>query len=268
MIYLLVGHRGVGKSSLLERIKEYAPWVQCWDLDTEIVKACGKSIDEIFEGLGESQFRRIEKRVFQQTLKKMNKSQKNHYMAVGAGFEGSIPPEALVIWVRRLTDFRGRVFSHRPKLSKRGSEYGEYLKRFKERDQRYGKWAHSELTLIEGLDFTNPWEAVIFNGERPQPKGQLTLLPRNCRSFKSLREFLKIYQPFFTHFELRDDLLSKKQIQWALDSIPLQKLIYSYRKSHGEVNTNLRTDLIDWPLELGEPIGFMSPCLPSSKTSS
>ena len=232
MICLLVGHRGVGKSSLLQRIQTYNPSAQCWDLDGEIVKSCGKSIDEIFEQEGECRFRSLEKRVFKQVLTKItktiktNSSQGDHYLALGAGFEGAIPPELFVLWVRRLTDSKGRVFMDRSRLAKSGSEYDEYLKRFQTRDQRYRQWAHSELTLVEGLNFVNPWELSIFSGEKPHdlPKGQFTLLPEYCRSFEHSRQFLKTYQHFFTHLELRDDLLSEEQLQWAMDLIPPQKI--------------------------------------------
>ena len=253
MTYLLIGHRGVGKSLLLKRIKEYDPLSLCWDLDEEIVRSQGKGIDKIFEQDGEPYFRQIEKKALQQVLEKINPSQGNHYIAVGAGFEGTFPQGPCIIWVRRLTDPRGRVFRDRPQLSQTGSEYDEFLKRFKKRDQKYSQWAHFEVTLTEGLDFINPWETFIFSEKRPLPKGQLTLLPQNSRSFEKMDLFLKIYQHFFSHFEIRDDLLSEEQIQWAMDLIPSQKLLYSYRKN-GRAKSNLHVDWVDWPLELGRPI--------------
>ena len=272
MIYLLVGHRGVGKTSLLKRIKEYDPLAQCWDLDQEIVKSYGKTLHEIFEKEGESRFRQMEQAVFQQRLADISREDYehlslNHYIALGAGFEGLsqvVSQGVSVVWVRRVTDDQGRVFLHRPSLAKLGSEYEEYLKRFHQRDQRYRRWAHWDLTLIEGLNFKNPWEAVLFRSvnrrtlpgealsEEPVPRGQLTLRSCYCRSFESLQEFLRIYEPFFTHFELRDDLLSPKEIKWAMDLIPHSKLIYSYRKDPS-VRWDHFVGEIDWPLEWGEP---------------
>lgn len=260
---IFVGHRGVGKSSLLKRVKQYSPSAQCWDLDQEVEKTCGKRVNEIFTQEGESYFREMEKKTLQRLMKT---GAKPFYVAVGAGFEGTFPSELPVVWVRRRTDSGDRVFLNRPRLAKVGSEdstdYNEYLRRFEKRNQRYREWAHFDLTLIEGLDFVNPWEAVLFNKDicNVTTQGQLTLQPENCRSIEHLKTFVKIYESLFTHFELRDDLLSREQIQWAMDLIPPQKLIYSYRKRNLFFDFSSlphpmdEISLIDWPLEWGEPI--------------
>ena len=251
-MYVLVGHRGVGKTLLLERIKSYDSQAKCWDLDQEIVKTYGKSLYEIFVQEGEAQFRGKEREAFQRVWEKIKTEKKVSYLVLGAGFEGDIPQEASVVWVRRLVDSNGRTTLDRPHLSHRGSEYEEYLNRFEKRNQKYKEWAHWEITLIEGLDFENPWEASLFQRSRlPPPKGQLTLLPTHCLSFEHLRDFLKIYTPLLTHFELRDDLLCQKHIQWAIDLIPRQKLIYSCRKYPPQKCIPPVT--VDWPMEWGSP---------------
>ncbi len=297
MIYLLVGHRGVGKSSLLKRMKAYDPSAHCWDLDEEIEKLCGKNLSHIFESEGEAAFRKIERKVLNQWLQShQHKATRNHYMALGAGFEGdgfqkdgsqsailsdfekAIPPELVVIWVRRTTDSLGRTLMNRPPLPPKGektSEYKEFLKRFKKREQRYAQWAHDEITLIEGLDFPNPWESMIFNpspsSQTPQtppslsskpsphkvtPHGQITLFPQHMASYHFLHLFVKKYEAFFSHFELRNDLLCPQQIQWARELIPAEKLILSHRTTHNtnqNDNQNTMEMKIDWALELGEP---------------
>ena len=407
VVYALVGHRGVGKSSLLKRIKSYVPSAHCWDLDEEIEKVQGESLIKIFEAKGESRFRQIEGEVFHNLLAHITQisssglpshkwgspqvgfpqlgfpqlgfpqlgfpqvgfpqlgfpqlgfpqvgfpqlgfpqlgfpqlgfpqlgfpqlgfplvgaplvggrdssvesssSQSQYFVVLGAGYEGHIPTQCFVIWVRRLTDFRGRSFFNRPQLSKKGgSEYDEYLARFYERNKRYKQWANDEITLIEGLKSVNLWEEQIFRGSpvrgspvrgipidgspvRGSPvrgipidgspvrgfpvrgipdgspvrgltgeaRGQLTLLPRSCSSFEKLRFFLRNYEKFFTHFEVRDDFLSEEQINWLRDLLPLDKWIYSYRKTPdvGKPISGERlsdgANIIDWALELGEPM--------------
>lgn len=338
MIYLLTGHRGVGKSSLLKRIQNYNPSVKCWDLDREIELFYKKQINQIFQEEGETHFRQMEKRVFQKILNQIKNSEKNenstknenprentdthteahknrvknhHYIAVGAGFEGSIPSSIYVIWLRRSTDSQGRTFINRPPLTKEGSDFEEYLKRFQTREKKYALSAHCELNLMEGLDRLNPWEEAIFQPDSPEhptsshinkfdsnktftdnlnkpiknkphtddsnkdkkvfstPVTQLTLLPKNCGSFEQLENFLHIYQKISTHFEIRDDLLSKNQIQWAFQLIPREKIIYSHREYRApraiddnpipksdpnrKASHTHSSSLTDWALELGTP---------------
>ena len=65
----LIGHRGVGKSSLLKRIESYLPkeaGYRCLSLDEEIEKRASVKIDEIFKKNGEAYFREIEQKIFQE----------------------------------------------------------------------------------------------------------------------------------------------------------------------------------------------------------
>ncbi len=61
---IFIGHRGVGKSSLLKRHKEYFPEVRHFDLDFEIENRTGKKIQNIFTEHGEDYFRKIEQETF------------------------------------------------------------------------------------------------------------------------------------------------------------------------------------------------------------
>ena len=63
----LVGLMGVGKSTVGRKLAEHlgAPFV---DSDEEIEKAAGLSVQEIFERLGEPEFRRGERRVIERLL--------------------------------------------------------------------------------------------------------------------------------------------------------------------------------------------------------
>ena len=64
MIKVLVGHRGVGKSSLLIRLQSYFPKDKFLDLDREIESRQNKNISEIFKLQGEAKFRQIELETF------------------------------------------------------------------------------------------------------------------------------------------------------------------------------------------------------------
>ncbi len=55
----LVGFMGTGKSSVGTRLAERLGWAFC-DLDSEIERAAGATISEIFRNRGEAHFRRLE----------------------------------------------------------------------------------------------------------------------------------------------------------------------------------------------------------------
>ena len=64
MIYCIVGHRGAGKTSFINKLKviysKYDKPGLFLDLDSEIEFTTGLSIREIFEQEGESEFRKVE----------------------------------------------------------------------------------------------------------------------------------------------------------------------------------------------------------------
>ena len=55
----IVGFMGTGKSSVGLRLAERLGWAFC-DLDTEIERAAGETVSEIFRNRGEAYFRRVE----------------------------------------------------------------------------------------------------------------------------------------------------------------------------------------------------------------
>jgi shikimate kinase len=58
-IIYIVGFMGTGKSSVGLRLAENLGWTFC-DLDTEIERAAGQTVSEIFRNRGEADFRRLE----------------------------------------------------------------------------------------------------------------------------------------------------------------------------------------------------------------
>ena len=85
MKMVLIGHRGVGKSHLLERLKIYFSShgaIKFFDLDREIEFREGKTITQIFNEIGEARFRDLERQVFHELLG----GHAEFVISLGAGF--------------------------------------------------------------------------------------------------------------------------------------------------------------------------------------
>lgn len=244
LVTLLIGHRGTGKTSFLRGLAAFARAheldVTCWDLDEEIERAEGSPLAEIF-ARGEEHFRKVE----DQTLAALLVNARGTtFIAVGAGFEGPIPEDVQVIWLRRTSDASGRSFTNRPRLNRTVSPFVEYQERFATRSERYAAWATQELLLPEG--YAGGLEGFVF-GEPVLLPYALTLLAENFHDWSG---FLKRHTGWeVSHWELRDDLLSEEQIELALETLPPEKILYAQRRS-SQRPEDVR---VDWALELGEP---------------
>lgn len=253
MKLILIGHRGTGKTALLERIKtyfaKYPTAHQFFDLDREIEFREGKTISQIFRDEGEKQFRELEVRVFQDLIR-----ENNHFViTLGAGFAvQEIPANLPTLWVRRRTDSLGRIFLNRPRLNREVSPLEEYLQRLPFRDERYHRHCTEQYILPEGLDQPNAIEAKIFQRDFKNLGGILTLLPDHFRNEESLQERIRSFDCDF--FELRDDLLSTEQIQKITSVLPPRRILLSLRKPKTDpwLQEFVRTGVEwDWALELG-----------------
>lgn len=235
MTILLVGHRGVGKTSFLRTLRG----TQNYDLDEEIEKATQLSIAELWKK-GENHFRQLEG----ETLERLLQSPiEKKVIALGAGFEGPLPQNVRVVWLRQETDRDGRVFLNRPRLNPNLSPLDEYLERFEVREQRFQQWAHEQLVLPEG--YTKGLESVVLEPSDVQAPFDFTLQPDHFKNFATFIQ--KSSQWNVRRFELRDDLLSEEQIEVAKEHIPPTKLLISARTHKAKEGID------DWALELGEP---------------
>lgn len=246
LITLLIGHRGVGKSSLLESLKAWTTQASrpftALDLDQEIARASGETIADILSS-GEERFRKIEVQTLHDLV---SHAQGPTMIAVGAGFQGPMPQNVRVLWLRRLTDRSGRSFLDRPRLNAKVSPFEEYHERFQAREERYASWAHEQLILPEGYD--GGLEAFALGDPLLAPF-DLTLMPENFRDWD---RFYKRRRDWgIRRWELRDDLLSPEDLARAIDTIPHDKIIFSRRIPQGRVPMSIRPD---WPLELGAPV--------------
>jgi shikimate 5-dehydrogenase/shikimate kinase len=255
-LILLVGHRGVGKTTFLKSfLARHPDWVG-FDLDEEIARRTGRSV-QAWVALGEKEFRRQENSMLREIVASCESDPKPCMVALGAGFEGDIPSAAHVLWIRRVSDALGRVFLDRPRLNPRTSVFEEYHERFFERDRRFRAWNHSELTLPEGADAdqlsTLLAVPAVSLSESAEVKGDLTVLPQNLR--RAPEFFARCLRWNLRRFELRDDLLEPAQIDAAIRALPEEKILYSRRRAEGAIPSNEmpRNMDVDWALELGPP---------------
>ncbi|MCB0422679.1 MAG: hypothetical protein KDD61_16885, partial [Bdellovibrionales bacterium] len=269
MVHLLIGHRGVGKTHFLRRIeayyREFRQQVICLDLDTEIEKFQQCSISEIFRSMGEGVFREMEQDVLNNLMELYGEENCDVYIALGAGYQGEIPKDANVIWVRRDSDDQGRTLLSRPRLVKEGSGYQEYLSKYQERRTRYISICSEEFCIEEGFEQINSVEPLFLGLTNGSIQGCLSLLPENFLNKKHWKKFLKKRLKWgVRYFELRDDYLSEEMLKLALATVPRSHLLLSFRDPKAQFFKGLDLSLFtwDWPLELGD-IAERSPSIVS-----
>ncbi len=234
---LLIGARGVGKTSLLER---WATATTKLDLDAEIVRDQGSSIEKIFENFGEDQFRETEF----ETLNRLLLNPEKMIISVGAGFrwldyEFPIPRKKIeIIWVRRTTDDFGRIFFDRPRLNQEIPAIDEFLLRHKSRVPAYMMNCDRVYKMPEGLQKPDEIEKSILENELPKDSGILTRTPKN----KSWNWGGRI--------ELRNDFWSAEEVF----SLNYEDVLWTHRETGKESELLVKEkDWLDWPLEFGLP---------------
>jgi len=237
---VLMGHRGVGKSSLLRRHKEYFPGVPSFDLDQEIEKLTGKKISDIFVQEGERAFRSYELDAF----KKIS-STDNFIIAVGGGFNPShIPADIEAIFVSRRTDSDGRVFLNRPKINSTLSDLEDSLALYQARHQNFLKRADFIYQMPEGIKEFDQVEFEILSGATTgSVKSYLTVHKNNT------------YETQHNLLELRTDMFSHEEIEQIVRQYPDKEFLISYRSKENTKFFNFDNEKIiyDWGLELGTP---------------
>lgn len=254
MKWILIGHRGVGKSSLLKRMETYFSdnaGLRFFDLDQEISRQYGKPVSQVFTEIGEEAFRISEQRIFHEIADHHSQ----FIFSVGAGFRiNHLPAHCMVLWVRRKTDSLGRIFFNRPRLNRETTPLEEYFERYPLRQEYYHAHAHFQYLMPEGIEKSHEEEEKVlrhlFGLSTEDVKGILTLMPRHLN-----RETFSIIKNWrVDHFELRDDLLSVDEILDIVHQIPKEKLLLSFRQkvSHPQLIDLSKSVKWDWPVELGE----------------
>ncbi len=226
-IWHLIGHRGVGKSSLAKRLQMYFPNMEIVDLDSAIVEATGQSISALFCELGEKVFRELEVSTLKKIKKRIGSATATKLLVVGAGCElGHLGPTDRTIWVRRSTDREARIFVDRPRLEAGVSSQQEYLLRFDQREPMYRAAASLVYEMPEGLpnahiekEIFAKWFAnlpVVIDSWLTLPSQRLDLVSK--------------FQPNL--WELRNDLQTDEEIGELLASEDrsFTKFLFSYRR--------------------------------------
>jgi shikimate 5-dehydrogenase/shikimate kinase len=256
---LIVGHRGTGKTLLLQRLKRYFPDGVCICLDQEIEKSHG-AISTIFKDKGEAYFRKLEIDKFTSLLPSFKQKIRPVFIALGAGFEGALPADWEVVYLQRDVPVQNFLFPDRPNLGNDGLQMPS--EKFSARSAHYLKMATQELILREGEVLEIPEEKEFFtetinSGDENGLKdlgGILTLLPYQVQApeFKFWARNRRLWG--VEAFEIRDDLLSSDEIKKVIASIPKENLILSFReKSRVEESIEVAASVnrVDWPLEYG-----------------
>ncbi len=233
---VLVGHRGVGKTSLLGRHQIYFPTVSHFDLDQEIEANKQKKISEIFSEQGEPQFRHYEKEIFDQLI-----ALPEFVISVGGGFAvDQIPREIEVVFVSRATDKDGRIFLNRPQINVELSDLEDSLKLYCHRQEKFLARADYIYHMPEGIREVNATEKTILSNDKIISP-YITVVKNNSWEMR------------FSNLELRTDILNVDEIIQIAQKNTDKNIIISYR-SHEPLMSYRRSHVIyDWALELGEP---------------
>ena len=255
MIYLIVGHRGCGKTSFLRRIELYYEEQKkvgiFLDLDHEIEKHEHLSVDGIFEKYGQEYFRELEQKIFQKVLFQYKEMEEDIFISLGAGFKSKELQNHYVIWLRRSTDSQGRIFLDRPQLSETSSAFQDYMDHFSQREKYYENICDEVFTMEEGFNYPNNIERMFLNFKDSHVGGCLTLLPENFLSDSKLEYFIKKRKKWnIRFFEFRNDLLNEEHFEKLCRYVDKESILYSCRTG---VLSQQETPVIDWALEHGEP---------------
>lgn len=267
MITFLIGHRGAGKTSLLERLKNYFPQAHCVCLDSEIEKSHGP-IATIFSRQGETEFRRIENEVFDQIV---SRPTERMFVAVGGGYEGRFPSGSDIVWVQRSLDLSRFLFLNRPSLDPRSHKIQMPKERFQKRTLRYRALATREWLLPEGEYAYLEAEKNFFGAQLKNIGGILTVMPYQLESVDFERWGRERESWGIDFWELRDDLLSDEQIRSAFATLKSDKILMSFRDERRLEKTSQwasKAARCDWPIEWGEvPSALAGKAIVSSHSS-
>jgi len=270
----LVGQRGVGKSSLLKRVKaalgQLPPGLGFFDLDQEIQIRSGLPIEMIFEQEGESGFRSREKQTFEAWISERSQGGMLSVMVLGAGFEHDAHevfgrPTTQVIWIKRSSDEKGRIFLDRPRLNPELPPLEEYRSRAAFRGRRFERLATLVHELEEGIGSVQEESDLAETQYFRRVLGLLEWQPKKFtpENLGFVVETLQLESPSVERLraklatgldalELRSDLMpdhwKERFLEWK--DLPI---LFSWRGREEVSPSSLPAHWIqDWAIELGE----------------
>ncbi len=234
---VLIGHRGVGKTALLQRHQVYFPEFLTFDLDSEIEKFENCTIQDIFKDQGEESFRNLEIIVF----KKIVTENSNFVISVGAGFNVLLIEDDIeVVLVSRETDSQGRIFLNRPRLIPELSAIEESIKLFNLRNKNFIQRANVVYHMPEGIIEFHHLEKNILSQTNIN-ECYITMTSSN----DNIENFLNI--------ELRTDIFNVEEIHLIVQKNLHKNLLISYRNHIDVFALKSEHIIYDWSLELGTP---------------
>ena len=239
-MYLIIGHRGTGKTKWCSEIKKYFQkknlpvlWL---DIDREIEKKTQQTLDQIFLK-GEAFFRKLENQTAQECFEKSKNFKGLFFISAGAGFQGDIPLNVQVIHLQRSSDFVGRVFFNRPRIYKKINAFEEYKKLALQRQPIYQKQRHIVFTRLDYFSDFQKWDEVFWGEALPVQNGVLTLVEKKTPvSEEAFQFFLDQKLKWgLKYFELKDNEISKEFLMTILCHIPLEKILFSFREKNKQL---------------------------------
>ncbi len=256
MINLIVGHRGTGKTHWLRIIeklyKEKGKKIHCFDLDEEIEKKTGRSINNLFLE-DKKKFRDLEQRMFKEIIKKIT-PQDRVYISLGAGFKFEKKQNWNVIFLARPTDKEGRIFFDRPLLSHK-NPMEDYQSCYLERENYYLEQSNEIFYRLENFKEEQFFDGLFLGLEKLS--GNFFCLQLNPKKMpvekKQLKEFLNKRMNWgIRFFEIHDKMADKDFIQKIKKIIPEDKILFSSQCSHLFCDVPNKINW-SWDLNLGEP---------------
>ena len=238
--WLIIGHRGVGKTSFTNNLKENSSFsdISFYCLDEEIEKSTQKTIKDIFSENGESHFRDLEIQVLDQLLCENEKC----IVALGAGFIGVKPVDTKSLWLSRPTNPKDYYFLDRPMLD---DSMDLNQQRFQEREERYNQWADAKIELVENVNNLTDYQVQFFENLLLEKNNELNLDQWMITYNNDLNdlELKALKGGGVSRVEYRDDLCEFSKVPMNEDRL------LSFRKE--KPVSFPAGEFWDWPLEWG-----------------
>lgn len=261
-IYLIIGHRGTGKTTWAAELERYFAKknkkILIFDVDQEMQKNTHLTIDQMFEK-GESYLRKIENEIAKDCIQKAQSFKGKTFISLGAGYTGEIPSCCKVIHLKRLSDQHGRIFFDRPRVLSHLTPFDEYQSLYSKRKSIYKQQRDFVFTKLDYFKSIEKWDRIFLGEEKlPFENGVLTLNERVCPSSQgNLNFFLDQKLKWgLKYFELRDDEVSEIFLKKVLLKISLEQVLFSFRRDGSLLfqnllsQKNIKNIKVDWPLEL------------------
>ncbi len=268
--FLIIGHRGVGKSSIIKDLKASQKSYLCYDLDEQVELRRKVKIQELFRDGKIKEFRKLEHEIlneiisqFEQDTSSKEKNRikfKKLFVALGAGFEIeklNKPDDSSILWVRRKTDEAGRIFFDRPSLTGNLNPLKEWAEIFYKRQKKYSDFSTAQFYIPENLESVLEF-FLKFLEPRKIKTGYVTYIPNeNDFIIHSGRHNIELRTDLVPFDKILNILGSKLNNNFNITYIlairgrdQVAKLLKALKTKLNNRSTKL---LVDWDMSLDYP---------------